>query len=108
MNTSGSARIALYFEAPSHHFLENRLFEVDDRQPTGDRLQAPYAHVRDFFGAKGIPVQTADYLPASPGSTKNIYICLGKPDVYRKLANRKDIVMSAFFALECPIVEPKI
>lgn len=105
--TPNPAQIALYFEPPSHHFRQNRLFEVDERQPTGDRLQAPWAHVRDYFQSRGIPVQTAEYLPA-PGSTKNIYVSVGMPEGYRKLAHREDVVLSAFFALECPVVEPRI
>jgi alpha(1,3/1,4) fucosyltransferase len=100
--------IALYFAPPSHHFLQNRLFEADARQPTGDRVQEPYAYIKRYFTAKGIPVQTADCLPEKPDSTRKIYVSLGMLNGYSKLAKRPDVSLSGFFAVECPIVEPSI
>jgi hypothetical protein len=51
-------------------------------------------------------VHTADFLPEQEGSTANIYVSTGMLDNYRRFAQRRDTVLSAYFALECPIVEP--
>jgi alpha(1,3/1,4) fucosyltransferase len=99
--------VALFIDPPSHHFLNNRLFIVEDGRLTGDRLHEPYAYLREFFLARGIPVQTADQLPPEPNGTRNIYVSMGLNN-YQKLAQRPDVVLSAFFAMECPIVEPSI
>jgi alpha(1,3/1,4) fucosyltransferase len=100
--------IALYIDPPSHHFLDNRLFIVEDGRLTGDRLHEPYAYLREFFLARGIPVQTADHLPLESNGTRNIYVSMGTLNNYQKLARRSDVVLSALFAMECPIVEPSM
>jgi len=103
-----SAPVAIYFEPPSHHFLQNRLFEADERQSTGDRVQEPYAYIKRYFNSKGITVETSDYLPEQPDSRRKVYVSLGMLDGYGKLTGREDVCLSAFFAVECPIVEPSI
>jgi alpha(1,3/1,4) fucosyltransferase len=101
-------QVALYIDPPSHHFLGDRLFEVDDGRLTGDCLNAPYAHLRDYLTARGIPVHTADHLPEHENGGRNVYVSLGILANYRKIARRRDTVLSAFFAMECPIVEPSM
>lgn len=110
MNTeSGKPAIAIYFDPPSHHFLKNKLFDIDAAKFGGDDLMAPYRYVREFFQKLGIPVQTADLLPPKPNGTKNVYISFGILENYQRLAKeRPDTVLSAYFALECPIVEPRM
>jgi hypothetical protein len=108
VSVSEPGNIALYIEPPSHHFLEDRLFNVDDGWLNGDRILAPYAYLRDWFASRGIPVRTADYLPPKPGTDKNIYVSMGRLDSYQKLAQRPDVILSAFFAMECPIAEPSL
>jgi alpha(1,3/1,4) fucosyltransferase len=105
---SPAQRIGIYFDPPSQHFLRNRLFDVDERQLTGDRIQEPYAFIKRYFTSKGVTVDTADYLPEEPDSTRKIYVSLGMLNAYGKLAQRPDVTLSAFFAMECPIVEPSI
>jgi hypothetical protein len=105
---SPDPKVAIYIDPPSHHLLQNRLFDADERQPTGDRLQEPYAHIRRYFASKGVPVQTADHLPAQVDSTRKIYLSLGMLNGYKELSKRPDVTLSAFFAMECPIVEPSI
>lgn len=102
------AAVALYIDPPSQHFLNDRLFDVFDNRPNGDRMNVPYARVREFFAAKGIPVHTADHLPRATSSGKNVYVSMGTLDNYRRVAQRPDTVLSAFFAMECPIVEPTL
>jgi alpha(1,3/1,4) fucosyltransferase len=101
-------RVALYIDPPSHHFLEDRLFLVDDGRLNGDRILAPYAALREHLTAQGLSVHTADRLPATPTGGRNIYVSLGRIPDWKRLEARGDTVLSAFFALECPIVEPKL
>lgn len=101
--------IHIYIDPPSKHFLENKLFDVTEAQYVGDQLLAPYVHLREFFEAKGIKVQTADYLPKEKNGSMNIYISMGILSNYKKIAEeRNDVILSAYFAMECPIVEPKM
>jgi len=100
--------IAIYIEPSSHHFLGDRLFIVNDGRRNGDRINAPFAHVREFFAARGISVQTADYLPKQETNTQNIYISMGWVGNYRQIARRSNTILSALFAMECPIVDPAL
>jgi alpha(1,3/1,4) fucosyltransferase len=103
---SAGGPIALYIDPPSHHFLEDRLFDLSRASLGGDSLLAPYLHVREHFKALGIGVRTADYIPREPGMERIVYVALGDSDRYLKLAHRPDVSLSAFFAMECPIVDP--
>lgn len=99
---------ALYIEPSSHHFLGDKLFIVDDGRLNGDRINAPFAHLRDFLQSKNIRVRTADYLPEKPDGNKNIYVSMGRHDGYQKHLGRADVSLSAYFAMECPIVDPAL
>jgi alpha(1,3/1,4) fucosyltransferase len=101
--------VAIFVDPPSHHFLRNKLFEVGEAKLGGDDLLAPYRYVREFFQERGITVQTADFLPSKSNGTKNVYISFGILTNYQRLAKeRSDTVLSAYFAMECPIVEPRM
>jgi hypothetical protein len=101
-------RVALYIDPPSHHFLGDRLFLVDDYRLGGDQLLAPYAALREHLTAQGVSVHTADRLFATLPGGRNIYISMGRIPDWNRLEGRGDTVLSAFFAMECPIVEPKL
>jgi alpha(1,3/1,4) fucosyltransferase len=106
--TPSRARVALYIDPPTHHFLQDRLFDDDPKRLNGDRQNAPFAHIRNTFAAAGIPVRTADYLPDAAGDATNVYVSLGGLERFERLRARPDVVLSGFFALECPIVEPSL
>lgn len=102
-------KIALYIAPATHHFLGDRLFVLNDGRLNGDRINAPYVHLAKFFAARGIAVHTADFLPGKEtGDVLNVYVSMGMRNHYRKLSRRRDVVLSAFFAMECPIVEPAL
>ncbi len=101
-------KVALFIDPPSHHYLQNRLFKVDDNRLNGDGLQAPYVYLREYLQNKGVAVNTIDYLPATENGTKNVYISFGVLSNYEKIAARKDTVLSGYFAFECPVVEPRM
>ncbi len=110
MSSTGTVprQTALYIDPPSRHFLGDRLFEEDSNALAGDQILAPYSYLRERLKALSIHVRTADYLPKTADGNHNLYISLGLLDRYQELARRPDLTLSAFFAVECPIVEPSI
>jgi hypothetical protein len=101
------ADVALYIEPQTHHFLNDRLFAPETAKYGGDQILAVYIALRDYFDSRGVPVHTADLLPRSQAAC-NIYVSLGMRSGYRKLLDRDDVILSAFFAIECPVVEPAL
>lgn len=110
VNASGCAdgAVAIYIDPPTHHFLNDRLFDSSTNPLSGDNLQAPFIAVRDYFAARGIPVHTADLMTGAGDDVRKIYVSMGRVGNYALLSRRPDIRLSAFFALECPIVEPTL
>lgn len=104
---STTARVAIYIDPPSYHFLEDRLFTVNDPSHcNGDSVLTPWVYLRDYFTSRGVPVHTADRLTGGDSETRNVYVSFGMLDKHQRLARRADTTVSAYFALECPIVEP--
>lgn len=108
LESARDAGVALFIDPPSHHFLDDVLFRDTPAHHTGDDVNRPFRMVRDHFSARGIPVHTADRLPAAPDGRRNVYLSLGIVADYPRLAARPDVVLSAFIGIECPIVEPSI
>lgn len=108
MPNADTARIALYLDPPTHHFLRDRLFDSATNPLSGDSILAPFLLIRDHFAGLGIPVHTADLMPDEPDDVRKIYVSLGRIADYSRLSRRPDLVLSAFFAFECPIVEPSL
>lgn len=102
-----ASNVRLYIDPPSHHFFQNRLFSNERARYVGN-LMMPHMYVRDYLQQQGIEVQTADYLPIEPNNELKLYISLGMFRDYQKLSRRKDIILSAFFIFEGPVVEPSI
>jgi hypothetical protein len=106
-----ATRIGLYIDPPSHHFRNDRLFQDDDDwRPNGDRMNAPYAFLRSHLTSLGIEVHTGDLMPpeSADDGTLKVFVSMGTLSNYPAVAQRKDAILSAFFAMECPIVEPSI
>lgn len=95
----------LYIDPPSHHFLRDQLFALSQGRYHSS-LASACGQLRDTLGARGVPVRTADYIPAEPDATTKIYISLGRLNQYRRLGRRPDVVLSAYLAMEAPIVDP--
>jgi alpha(1,3/1,4) fucosyltransferase len=103
-----SKRPRLFIDPPSHHFLQDRLFSNQKARYVGEDLMAPYIYLRTYFQQRGIEIHTADYLPEQPNGDLHLYISSGLLRDYKKLARRSDVILSAFFTFESPIVEPSI
>lgn len=106
--------VAVYLDPPTHHLVRDRLFDRESNPYAGDNILAPYVAIRERLAADGISCHTLDALPDRADGRLNIVISFGTPDRlvghavrrYQGLARRRDVVLSAFFAMECPIVEP--
>ena len=106
--------VVVYFDPPVHQLRRDSLFDRESNPYAGDKILAPYAAVHQRLAERGIEAHTADLLPDRPDGRRNILISYGMPDrmpshtvrKYQALASRPDVVLSAFFAMECPIVEP--
>lgn len=106
---SANRDIALFIDPVSHHFQNDALFDRHSTRLNGDQILEPYSYLRDQLTQRGISVHTADYLLRGEHCrAKNIYASMGLLNHYPELAQRSDVVLSAFFALECPIVEPTL
>jgi hypothetical protein len=100
------AGLDLFIEPPSHHFTNDRLFEPNSVPFAGDQLMAPYTHVRDVLSGMGIAVHTADLMPRPGEGGRKLYVSIANLQRYRALARRPDVTLSAFFATECPAMDP--
>lgn len=111
---SSAADVAVYLDPPTTHHQRDRLFDRESNPYAGDNILAPYVALRDRLQDLGVEVHTSDALPDAGDRRRKLLISYGMPDRmpsdtmgrYRELANRPDVILSAFFALECPIVEP--
>jgi len=114
LSAIAAADIAIYLDPPSHQQLGNRMLRAETGRFDGDNLLAPYVALRDRFAKSGVGTQTADCLPERADDRRHILISFGTRDRlvwqsvrrYAALRQRPDVVLSAFFAMECPIVEP--
>lgn len=108
--------LAVYFDPATRHQLDDGLFARKGNVYAGDDILAPYAAVYDRLTAAGLVVHTADRLPSEPDGRRHLLISFGTPDRlvshtvdrYRKMAARPDVTLSAFYAMECPVVEPSM
>ena len=106
MTAAARPAVALLLDPPSHHFLGDRLFDTKSFPLTGDEILAPYVRIREHFTSLGIPVHTVDRLDGSALADRHVCVSMGMLENYRRLDERGDVSLAAFFAMECPIVEP--
>jgi hypothetical protein len=101
-----SRGINLFIDPFSRHFYHDALFDANSLLNRDGSL-GPYIYLREWLTQRGIAVHTADYLFRNEiPDAKNLYVSLGIWEHYRGLAKRGNIELLAFFAVECPIVEP--
>lgn len=108
--------VGVYFDPVGHRQFRNKLFERSGNPYAGDEILAPFAAVYERLTRAGILVRTADFLPRKADGRRNLLISFGTPDRlpsqsvrrYAALGARRDVLLSAFFAIECPIVEPRM
>lgn len=105
-----SSDVAVFIDPFSHRNEQDRLFDPSSEPYAGDNALEPFAYLRAWLQERGIEVHTADMLEAQGrnGRTLNVYISFGLRQRYERLARRTDVVLSAFFAFECPVVLPSL
>jgi hypothetical protein len=99
--------VGIYIDPPSARLLEDRFFERSTGRDESS-LARCLAFVKERFEAQGIPVHTADRMPAPTGSDSHLFVSIGNHANYSALSNRPDVVLSAFMVTESPAVEPRI
>ena len=101
--------VALFIDPPSHHFLQDRLFDPGVAATAGDDINAPYRHLRELCNHRGIPVHTIDaLLDGRVRAERSICVSMGMLEHYEEVRRRPGTVLSAYFAMDCPIVEPRL
>ncbi len=104
-----SREVALFVDPFTHHHEGDRLFDLSAGAGGGDDVLEPYVHLRSELARHGIECHTADLLERTPvDGGVNLYVSLGQQHRFARLERRPDVVLSAFFALEAPIVEPSL
>jgi alpha(1,3/1,4) fucosyltransferase len=101
--------VSVFIDPFSQHFEQDRLFDRSGHTGASDNALAPYVHLSDWLGERGVEVHTADLMDAVGvnGKTK-LYFSFGMRHRYSRLSQRTDVVLSGLFAFECPIVDPKL
>ena len=105
-----AGEVALWLDPLGYLHLRDRLFDAASEAYSGDRIVAPYAHLRERLAEHGIGVHTADLLLKGelPPARLNLYATMGLRTHYRRMAARDDTILSAFLVNECPVVEPRL
>lgn len=103
-----SANLHLYIDPASHHFFQDSLFSSEKTRYVGDDLTAPYVYLHAYLQGQGIGIHTADYLPEQPDENVNLYMSFGLFPDFKRISQRPDVIASAFFAFESPVVEPSL
>ncbi len=109
MTMAQPANITLFIDPFSYHFERDALFDINNGKQTGENILAPYVHLKNWFADRGVRVHTADrLLRREMSNATNVYVSFGLQNHYRALSRRSDVILSAFFAFECPVVEPAL
>ena len=104
-----SAETTLFIDPGSADFEQDRLFDLDTSRLCGHDVLAPYLYLQEWMRERGVTVRTADALDRGEAlGEHNIYVSMGMRRRYPSLVGRDDVTLSAFLALEAPIVEPKL
>lgn len=100
---------AVFIDPSSNHFLDDRLFDIDNSHLNRDGTLIPFAALRDHLAKKGIPVHTADKLrDGSERRDINHYWSLGIVNGYQCFLHDDSVRLRGFILFEPPIVQPKI
>jgi alpha(1,3/1,4) fucosyltransferase len=98
--------VAVFIEPISAHFRKDRLLEPHG---IGGSYHEPYGLIRELLAPHGIPVHTADYLRRGEHVRgRNVYFSIANLSYYKELTDRDDVVLSALFHTEAPIIQPSV
>ena len=107
--TAAATGISLFIDPFSRHFLEDRLFGSDAAVYGGDDILGPWTYLRRSLEQRGVSVHTADrLLQGEHLGEHNVYMSFGIQENCRKIARMPEVVSSALFVFEGPIVQPSL
>lgn len=108
MSTDKKIKLAVFIDPGSHHFAENRLFDLKNETLNRDGTLLPFVRMRDRLASKGVPVYTADYLRRGENVAEhNHYWSMGHTAGYEEFKGRDDVTLKGFLLYEPPLVVPK-
>ncbi|MDP3349060.1 MAG: glycosyltransferase family 10 [Hydrogenophaga sp.] len=100
---------AVFIDPSSDHFLQDRLFNINDAQLNRDGTLLPFVRLKDHFASIGIPCFTADKLrDGTERREVNHYWSLGMEGHYQELVGRPDVRLRGFLIMEPPLVRPDL
>lgn len=100
---------AFFIDPSSNHFLQDRLFDIDDVNLNRDGTLLPFVRLRKHLSTQGIPVFTADKLrDDGERRTVNHYWSLGIIEHYQELVGESDVRLRGFLLMEPPLVRPDL
>ena len=97
----------IYIDPPAERLLDDRFFSPEGGS-NHSSLARCLAYVKETLEARGVPVHTADRLPPPRGAERHLFVSIGNHKNHERIAQRPDVVMSAFLVTEAPVVEPSI
>ena len=102
--------VAVYIDPFSRRNEQDGLFDPTRFPDTGDNAFEPFIHMRRWLRERGVEVHTADLLDASSrnGRAVSVFLSFGMRSRYKRLAQQPNVLLSGFFAFECPIVLPTL
>ena len=105
---AASAQTTVLIEPASWKLMRDGFFDSSLIPTGGDDLQAPWRHLKTRLEERGLAVHTSDFLDELPRESHKLFVAVSGLSDYAAIARRPDVTMTAYIALECPAVEPKI
>lgn len=97
--------VTVFIDPSSEHFLQDRLFDANDRRLNRDGTLLPFVRLKQELAAQGIAVHTADYLRRGEFlGRSNHYWSIGILDAYLQFVGRQDVTLRGFMLFEPPLV----
>lgn len=100
---------AVFIDPSSDHFLEDRLFDINNEQLNRDGTLMPFARLREYLMKQGVAVHTADKLrDGSERRELNHYWSLGLLQGYEDFMGDAGVRLRGFILMEPPLVQPEM
>jgi len=104
--------VRVFLDPFTHHFRGNALFDPRSRFNRDDALR-PWFRLKARLAELGVSIDTADYLPDArrnghAARDAKVYVSYGIHDRYRALADRDDVLLTAFYLFEVIVVDPQM
>ena len=105
---SRATALRVFIDPFTTHFYGNGLFDPQSKY-NRDNALAPWFRLKERLAERRLALDTADYLVNGQRSAKtNVYVSFGVRDNYRALAERDDVLLTAFYLFEVVVVAPEM